>query len=345
MTTDHDGVRELLAAWALDALPPADQKTVPSHLACCEPCATEAERLRETVRLLDAAPNGTAGPDGQAPAAGPDGVLAVALRARPPAARVAEHAAPYAGAVAGLQALLAEPADRDAWDTPVVHGWDVHATVAHLLAADEPLVRRLGLNTRVPDSRIPADLPWGDAWAVRTADVIAHERVRTPAATVAAWRAQADSLLASPEAHDPELAARSTTLMGMRLSIADHFLVRAFEVWIHTDDIGRALGQAVPPPPDPHLWQLIPLAVRVLTAVLGPTAPPVLFTLTGKTRNARWTLGSPGTPARAELTLDPVDFCLLVGGRYDPTAIPREVTGDATAAQNVLDRAASLSWL
>lgn len=342
MTTDHDGVRELLAAWAVGALQPADEKTLPAHLAECEPCATEAERLRETVRLLDGGSPWTPVP---AAAARPDGVLAVALRSRPAAVQVAAHTAPYAGAVAALRALLAEVTAAAAWGTPVVHGWDVHATVAHLLAADEPLVRRLGLNTRVPDSRIPADLPWGDAWEVRTADVIAHERARTPDSTLAAWRAQAESLLASPEARDPQLAARATTLMGMRLPIADHFLVRAFEVWIHTDDIGRALGHAVPPPPHPHLWQLIGLAVRVLTAALGPSAPPVRFTLTAPDQDAHWVLGSEDTPARAELTLDPVDFCLLVGGRYEPAAIPREIAGDETAARNVLDRAASLSWL
>ncbi|WP_128377889.1 maleylpyruvate isomerase family mycothiol-dependent enzyme [Streptomyces cavernae] len=391
MSTEHDGVRDLLAAWAVGALPPADEKTVPPHLAQCEQCATEAERLRETVRLLNGTHHGThhgmptpraaaeaptettaeataaaaterntraqrntraerngvgrtgPSPNGQAE---PGGVLALALRARPAAARVADHAAPYAGAVAGLQALLAElDGDGGAWGTPVVHDWDVHGTVAHLLAADEPLVRRLGLNTRVPDSRIPADLPWVDAWAVRTADVIAHERARTPDRTLAAWRAQAASLLASPEAHDPGLAARATTLMGLRLPIADHFLVRAFEVWIHTDDIGRALGRAVPPPPDPHLWQLIRLAVRILGLALGPTAPSVRFTVTGAGRDDQWVLGSEHEPVRAELALGPVDFCLLVGGRHDPGAIPRTATGDELAVRNVLERAASLSWL
>ncbi|WP_370256410.1 hypothetical protein [Streptomyces sp. V4I8] len=33
-------------------------------------------------------------------------------------------------------------------------------------------------------------------------------------------------------------------------------------------------------------------------------------------------LGSGGEPVRAELTLDPVDFCLLIGGRHTPEAVP-----------------------
>ncbi|GCB50453.1 maleylpyruvate isomerase family mycothiol-dependent enzyme [Streptomyces sp. NL15-2K] len=336
MTADHDGVRDLLAAWAFGALEPADEKAVPPHLAECESCAAEAQRLRETVRLLDGPPQ-----DGS-PAAPPltDGVLSRALRTRRPAPRVAPHAAPYASAVAALHALLPEAEGR--WGTPVVHDWDVHATVAHLLAADEPLAGLLGIEARVPATPAEEGASWEDAWNRRTAAVIAHEHRRTPAETVADWAAQADALLATPEARDPEPAAPAVTLMGMRLPVADHFLVRAFEAWIHTDDIGRALGLSVPPPPEAHLWQLVRLAVRVLGLALGPTAPPVLFSVTG---GEEWVLGSEDEPVAAELALDPVDFCLLVGGRYAPDEVPRGANGDEGAVRNVLERAASLAWL
>ncbi|MFE9648570.1 zf-HC2 domain-containing protein [Streptomyces sp. NPDC006365] len=338
MTTDHDGVRELLGAWAFGALRPEEGKAVPRHLAECESCAAEAERLRETVRLLDG-PRGTAMSNGSGESGG---VLALALRARPAVPRVAPHAAPYAAAVAGLQALVPELDGR--WGTPVVHDWDAHATVAHLLAADEPLALRLGLAARVPASTVPEGTRWEDAWNTRTAEVIAHELARTPEESVADWSAQAGALLATPEAQDPERAAHATTLMGIRLPVADHFLVRAFEAWIHTDDIGRALGLAVPPPPEEHLWQLVRLAVRILDLALGTTAPPVLFAVTGG-EDTQWVLGSEDEPVRAELVLEPVDFCLLVGGRYAPEEVPRGATGDEGAVRNVLERAAALSWL
>lgn len=334
MATDHDGLRDLLAAWAFGALPPAEQRAVPTHLAECESCAAEAERLCETVRLLD-------GPSLHGSPEWPTAdVLSAALRTRSAASRTATHAAPYAAAVAGLRALLPELAGR--WNTPVVYDWDVHATVAHLLAADEQLAGRLGIAARVPPSRTEQGATWEETWNRRTADVIAHEYGRTPEQTAAAWSAQATALLATPEAHDPELAALATTLMGVRLPVAEHFVVRAFEAWIHTDDIGRALGLPVPPPREAHLWQLVRLAVRILGLALGPTAPPVLFAVTG---GDEWVLGSEDEPVRAELVLDPVDFCLLVGGRHTPDAVPRGAQGDEGAVRNVLERAASLAWL
>ncbi|WP_210593239.1 maleylpyruvate isomerase family mycothiol-dependent enzyme [Streptomyces sp. GESEQ-35] len=334
MTTEHDGVRDLLAAWAFGALEPADERTVPPHLAQCESCAAQAERWRRTVRLLDGPrPNDT-------PELPASDVLSGALRTRPAAPRVAAHAAPYAAAVAGLKALLPEAAGR--WGTPVVHDWDVHATIAHLLAADEHLAGLLGVDARVPPSTIVDGAPWGDAWNRRTADVIAHEYRRSPDETVADWSAQAGALLATPEALDAERASHAVTLMGTRLPVADHFVVRAFEAWIHTDDIGRALGLAVPPPPERHLWQLVRLAVRILGRALGPTAPPVLFAITG---GEEWVLGSEDEPVRAELVLDPLDFCLLIGGRHTADEVPHGATGDRTAVRNVLERAASLAWL
>lgn len=376
MTDDHDGVPELLAAWAFGALQPADEKVVPLHLAGCESCAAEAERLRETVRLLDVPPGTAAGngssaaaawngsaavsPNGSAAGvtgggsagasvgdgpAGADGVLALALRSRPALPRVAAHAAPYAAAVAGLRALLREVDGHGPWGTPVVHDWDVRDTVGHLIAADEQLAVRLGLETHTPPSRTTEDASWEEAWNTRTADVIAYERTRDPQETVTAWAERAAALLATPEARDPERAARATTLMGVRLPVADHFVVRGFEAWIHTDDIGRALGLVVPPPPDAHLWQLVRLAVRILGMALGPTAPPVLFAVTAGESSTEWVLGSEDEAVRGELVLDAVDFCLLVGGRYTPDEVPRGVAGDEDVVRDVLERAAALSWL
>ncbi|MFE0178330.1 maleylpyruvate isomerase family mycothiol-dependent enzyme [Streptomyces sp. NPDC059002] len=360
MTTDHEEVRRLLGAWAVDALLPGDERRIADHLPDCAACSEESRRLRDTVRYLDGVGAGHQLPGGGGPAESaqarprprdPSGeatdmhVLSLAFRTRAPALRTAPHAEPYAAAVAGLQALLGEMDERGAWGTPVVHDWDVHDTVAHLIAADEPLALRLGLHARVPASRVSEGTPWRAVWAARTSDVIAHERRREPARTVATWRNQAAGLLATPAAHDTELAARPAVLMGVRLPVADHFLVRAFEAWVHADDIGRALDRHVPPPPVPHLWRLVRLAVRILGIALGEKAPPVALTVAGEGGRVEWILGDTGDAVRAELVLDPVDFCLLVGGRRAPEEVPRGVSGDTSAAWRVLTRAASLSWL
>ncbi|MEB8338994.1 maleylpyruvate isomerase family mycothiol-dependent enzyme [Streptomyces endophyticus] len=364
---DHATVSELLGAWALQALPADEQRAVPAHLADCEECAAEAERLRATVRTLNG-PNGNGangdGSNGHGAADVPQddaaghpfrtgtGPLAAALAHRPPVPRAAPaaapHAQPYAATVAALQALLAE-AD-DAWSTEVVHGWTVRDTVAHLIAADEPLAVHLGLPAHEPPAHEPpADAPddggdWRTAWEARTRTVIAHERARDPHATVAVWRDRAAELLAAPAATDPELAAQAATLMGARLPVAEHFLVRAFETWIHSHDIGRALDRPVPPPPAGHLWRLVRLAVRILGQALGPKAPPVALTVTDASRTTEWVLGSEDEPVRAEIALDPVDFCLLIGGRTAPDTLPPG-TGDPTAARTLLNRAAQLAWL
>lgn len=61
----HEEVSALLAAWALGSGMPGDDARVRGHLRDCPPCAAEAQRLRETVRLLDEpAPAGRAAAPG-----------------------------------------------------------------------------------------------------------------------------------------------------------------------------------------------------------------------------------------------------------------------------------------
>ncbi|MEV6109045.1 maleylpyruvate isomerase family mycothiol-dependent enzyme [Streptomyces sp. NPDC051940] len=329
MTDGHDTVRDLLGAYALDALTPGEEKLLSEHLAGCADCAAEADSLRAVVGALDG-PHAAAwdGPPGTA-------VLATAVRRRSPARRTAAHAAPYAAAVSALEALLREADERGAWHVPVIHGWDVQGTVAHLLAADEPL-RRL-VDGGEPDT---PPLPWREEWAARTASVIAYEAGFPPAETRARWRAQAQALLASRPAQDPDAATARVTLLGMPLPLADHFLVRAFETWIHTDDIGRALGVPVPAPPTDQLGLMVDLGLRLLTAALRGVVPAVRLTVGG---HAPVLLGT--APARADVTLDPLDFCFLIGDRLAPARVPHRRTGDEAAASSVLRRAASLAWL
>ncbi|MFH8406336.1 hypothetical protein ACH4FX_16345 [Streptomyces sp. NPDC018019] len=371
----HEEVGALLAAWALGAGMPGDDARVRNHLHDCAPCAAEARRLRETVRLLDEPAPGGAGRKANAGLAR-GRLMAAARAARPGLGAPAPHAEPYAGAVACLDALLRELDRAPArWGTPVVHDWDVQGTVAHLVAADEVLAERLGLAPvteagtglgPVPGAALeggfgpdaPTDpggraglrrtagagAPWELRWAARTHEVVAYEHTRPPAETREAWRTQAHGLLALPEAGDEQLAAMATTLMGLRLPVADHYVIRAFETWVHTRDIGRALGRSVPPPLPVHLQRFLGLAVRILDLALGPDARPVLLSVEGEA-GGDWVLGSDAEPIAAELVLEATEFLLLIGGRQDPDEIARGQAGDAAAAQRLLETATSLAWL
>ncbi|WP_311736763.1 hypothetical protein [Streptomyces sp. TLI_185] len=137
-----------------------------------------------------------------------------------------------------------------------------------------------------------------------------------PSERGADWAAQAAPLLATPEAGEPELAARATVLMGAGLPVADHFVVRAFETWIHSDDIGRALGLAVPPPRHP---------LGTCASWYGCWAR----------RESRSALNSPWIRSTS---------ATWAAARTPPTRL-RAVPPETRARSNVLERAASLSWL
>lgn len=59
---DHEGLRDLLAVYALDALPAEDAQLVEDHLRDCPRCASELSGFRETAALL--AYSGADAPEG-----------------------------------------------------------------------------------------------------------------------------------------------------------------------------------------------------------------------------------------------------------------------------------------
>ena len=76
-TRPHDDIRELLGAFALDAIEPDEALVVETHLATCPRCRDEVREHREVAALL--AYSGTAAPEGMWDR------LAAALEDAPPA--------------------------------------------------------------------------------------------------------------------------------------------------------------------------------------------------------------------------------------------------------------------
>jgi len=141
---------------------------------------------------------------------------------------------------------------------------------------------------------------------------------------------------------------------GLDLDQNDAVIVRAFETWIHADDLRRVLGQPGRPPVPYHLALMADLAGRSLSASLalagrareGKTARLVL---TGDGGGA-WTIpmepgGTASSSPDVTLTADVVDWCLLVGDRIAPSEIAHDVDGDATLAADLIAAGPALATL
>ncbi|MGH3930836.1 MAG: anti-sigma factor family protein, partial [Pseudonocardiaceae bacterium] len=127
---------ERLAAYALDACDPGEDRVVAAHLDVCPNCTAELARLRSAVGWL-----GTAATYPPPPGLR-DRVMSVALARRPARLRdLGELLDPWAAQVAALDTLLvAAPPEQ-----PITGHGSVHALITHLAANDAMVAADLGL--------------------------------------------------------------------------------------------------------------------------------------------------------------------------------------------------------
>jgi uncharacterized protein (TIGR03083 family) len=332
----HETAAALLGVWALDACSAEEAETVMAHLPHCARCTAEATRLRGTVNLLDVAR--------QPPTRLRARTLERAMARRAPAASCPGYAEPYAAQIAVLDSLLGELTGSD-WAVNVIYGWNVQDVVAHLTATDGMVAGRVGVDVDPP---FPGGRSMDSAsLAERTDAVIDRERARTPEQTRTAWRAQADALCR-------RLPADSTVRPdGIPMRVADAVVARAFETWVHTDDIARAVGKELPPPLPRHLNPIAGLGVRSLTKALALTsttkrpATSARVVLDGP-GGGEWVVGlggkaTDGQPPAVRLQMDVLEFCFLAGGRRDPTTVTALVTGDEDLGRDLLTAAPAFS--
>ena len=211
-------------------------------------------------------------------------VLAAATARRPAAGE--DASAGYGGWVDRFDALLGglTPAQ---WRQRVVHDWTAQDLVAHLLATDGLLVAQLDAGAaEAPED--PAELDGALPGAPqRRGDRRASGP--TPERTRAAWRAQADQLLG--EVGEPGALDRRVRLSDPRLPrqpLGTALVQRLFETWIHTGDLGAALGGPAAPPEEGDVGLIVGFGVGLLPAALrlaGADRPP---------RSARLVLVGPG---------------------------------------------------
>ena len=199
-----------------------------------------------------------------------------------------------ADAFYGLLGTLSE----DGWKTQALRGLDVQGLVGHLTGVEEDTHRALAGDPAVADAE----------HVESTQDQAVRQAGRSPALTRDEWRRAAEVTLELARAAGRDLAADGgaarLAVHGIRLPLGDLLVVRAFELWVHDNDIRRAVGLR-PSVPDPPVLRLMSdLAARMLpyaAARMGLHPVDVHLVLTGP-GGGTWDVaigqGRAGTPAR-----------------------------------------------
>lgn len=374
-TTPDPAALDDLAAYAVDAHDPEDAPAIEAHLLAA-PAAARWERLLRAAageyaavrtreispppalrrRVLDAALARRA-PAGAATApAGPVGPAAGAATPRGPvgpaagAPAVQVHRIELQRAVLLLRGLRPHLWSRPV-DPPEMAGWSVHDLAVHLAANESLLARTLG----VPVAGVPETA--GDNEA-RTAAAQARHRSLPPGRAVDELEAAAaavDTLVAA--GGGPDVEAR-IDWWGRPTPVRVVLLLRAFETWTHADDVRRAVGVPMRPPPRASLRTMARAASGWLPAMLaarGLHHPGRVVRLrfpdldsTGWDVNlSALDLVEPAGhhPVDAEITVDALALCRGAGNRLPPGGLPYTAQGDATLVRQVVAAVPALAVL
>ncbi len=158
---------------------------------------------------------------------------------------------------------------------------------------------------------------------------------------------------------------------AFRIPVRTAFLDRAFECWIHADDIAEAVGYPYDPPRSSHLRQLIGLAAQLLPTALAalrtagnasltawqdpafgdPRGPRAVRLIIEGRGSGEWLVPleadapvpPPDTEPVAVLAVDGVEFCHLAAAHRDADRLPCGITGDRAAARDLLHAVRLLS--
>lgn len=377
----HDVLKSLLGAWALAACSAAETAAVEEHLGSCGACAEEALRLRGAVGLLHQPESLDLDP------ALRTRVLESCLDRRPPRIPVPGWAAPYDAESARLDALLQDFGDAE-WHAPVRLRWfegdaptsrrtTVAGVIAHLLSVDGLVATALGLEDPLAEVFAKGEKTEAGESGTRGA-VGPAERTETfwrashfpPTRSVRGpWREQSHNLVRTVSFTGSTAGGLAVPYGPFELPLHDAMLDRAFECWVHAEDIAEAVDYPYEPPAPRHLNKMIDLAARMLPVALaerrraGLSAPgqtPHLVPAGAPGRSLRleiegaaggeWLipLDSPGAVGSAEfevahVALDGVEFCRLAAGHVPPEEAAAGQVGDREAIRDVLFAAAGLS--
>jgi uncharacterized protein (TIGR03083 family) len=325
MTNEHD---DLIAAWALDALPPDEWELLDRALAADLGARADADELRHVVALL--------GEDHAAPAPGDlrERVLA-AVRSTAQRVESPVASAPidvYRHQTETLSALLDTLADDDWRAVAEPYDWTVHGLLAHLLTIERYMGRLLGIVDGDPVADEHDHLAIGGA-------EIAAELTNDPIATVDAWRSAVAINLSGLAEVDLD---RVVVFHEFRFAVRTLLIARGFELWTHADDIRRAAARPVGTPPKGDVRTMSSASVRSLPLAIhvvpGATVPDgtARIVLTGDGGGTFDLVLGRGGERLVTIVADVVDYCRVASRRLLPIDAEMTVDGDARLAGDLL---------
>ncbi|MEU9333978.1 zf-HC2 domain-containing protein [Streptomyces sp. NPDC048290] len=367
----HRVLKSLLGAWALAACSADEARAVEEHLGSCGTCADEALRLREAVGLLHPPESLDLDP------ALRTRVLDHCLDRRPPRIPIPSWAKPFDAEAARLDALLQDFGDAE-WHAPVRLRWfdgvaqasrrtTVAGVIAHLMAVDGLIALALGLTDPLGKAPQGVTTPAGRTEAYWKASHFPPTRsVRGP------WREQVHGIVRTVAFTGGGAGRLPVSYGDFALPLHDAMTDRAFECWVHAEDIAEAVDYPYDPPAPRHLHDMVDLAARMLPTSLAARRRAGL---SGPGDSVRHLVaaGEPGRSVRLEIegsgggewlvpldspaavgssahevahvALDGVEFCHLAAGRMEPEEAVAGQSGDRTAIKELLYATASLSRL
>jgi uncharacterized protein (TIGR03083 family) len=239
---------------------------------------------------------------------------------------------------------LASGFEAGDWELPTeCPGWTVKDQVAHLVG-----VERMLLGDSEPVHELPADLPHVHTDMARFLEGPVDARRRVPGPEVLAeLRETLERRLAALAAADPTVETMCPD--GRPGPYSRLMMFRAFDCWVHEQDIRRAVGRPgnLDAPAGARARQVLtgglPFVVgkragaiagqSVLFEVSGPHGFRTAV-LVGEDRRARIT--EEVTEPTAELELDWESYLRLAAGRCGPAEVSAGVRGNADLAARVL---------
>lgn len=267
-------------------------------------------------------------------------VLSASLRARAagrpePAPPVISPAEAFSRTADAFHVTLGLLSDGQ-WGAPALRDLDVQGLVGHLIGVEEDVQRCLaGDPEAAVGSHVESTQPAAD-----------RQAGRPPAVTRGEWRRAADRTIDLVRTAD---LGAEVAVHGMRVPLGLLLIIRAFELWVHENDI-RAAAALPPSSPDASTLSLMTSSVASMLPEAAIRARlddsvRVHLVLTGP-GGGTWDIAvgqSPPAPAAVTIVADAVGFCRLAANRVTPAGLDPYVTGDRDRAAAVLAATATLA--